>query len=415
MSFSTAITGLNAASTDLNVISNNIANANSVGFKDSRGEFRDLIPVSIMGGGVQVGLGTQVAAVSQRFTQGNINVTGNPLDMAISGQGFFVLKDNGALMYTRAGAFGLTGDGNNYVINSAGQHLQGYQIDKNGKLGSGLVDLQIPAGSSGAQATAKVVAGLNLDARAKEPTAPWVDPDPTAAPPVEVDPNSYNYSTSTTVYDSLGVDHTVSMYFIKTSTPNAWDVRYVVDGGPGSAGPSTLTFTENGTLVTDPPLDINIDFPVDTGATTPLTVNFDFGNTTQFGSPFFVSALSADGYTNGQVAGVEINSRGVMFAHYTNGQSKAFGQVALANFANPQGLIQLGNGNWAESADSGKPRVDVPGTGNLGDLQAGALESSNVDLTQQLVNMINAQRNFQANAQVIRTEDQLTQTIINLR
>lgn len=426
MSFGTALSGINAATADLNVVSNNIANNNTTGFKGSRAEFADLTAQVIAGnlgtGNLAIGTGVQLADVSQQFTQGSLNSTGNPLDLGINGQGFFRMDDNGAIVYTRAGAFGT--DSNGYIVNGDNQKLTGYQADATGKLTNTLGDIKLSTGDFPPQVTSNVGMGLNLDAQA---TAP----DATAHPFSPTDPDSFNNSTSLTIYDSEGVSHTLTAYFIKDSaTPNTWNVQVTVDGtqtGVTLKG-GALTFKGDGTLDTaasPQPLQATIDLtavgpalvpPVNFGGTLPTAgVNLDFKNATQFGSPFAVSDLTQDGFSSGRLTGVDIDKSGMVFARYTNGQSRSVGQVALANFKNASGLQQLGASTWAESAASGQPLVGAPGSGTFGQIQSGALESSNVDLTAQLVSMIQAQRNFQANAQVLSTNDQLTQTIINLR
>ena len=426
MSFGTALSGINAATADLNVVSNNIANNNTTGFKGSRPEFADLTAAVVAGnlgaGNLAIGTGVQLAEVTQQFTQGSLNFTGNPLDMGINGQGFFRMNENGGIVYTRAGVFGVDRDG--YIVNRANQKLTGYQADATGKLTNTLGDLKLSTNDFPPQMTSTVGFGVNLDAQA-------VAPDTTAHPFSPTDPDSFNNSTSLTLYDSEGVSHTLTAYFIKDSAAaNTWNLQVTVDGTQTGValGAATLSFNSDGSLDTaasPQPLPATIDLtalgpalvpPVNFGGKLAATgVDLDFTNATQFGSPFAVSELSQDGFSSGRLTGVEIDKQGVLFARYTNGQSRAAGQVALANFKNASGLQQLGASAWAESAASGQPLVGAPGSGTFGQIQSGALESSNVELTDQLVSMIKAQRNFQANAQVLSTNDQLTQTIINLR
>ena len=405
MAFTVALSGLNAASTDLDATANNIANASTNGFKGSRAEFAELFSVSPQGtSNTQTGNGVRVSAVAQQFGQGNIDVTGNNLDMAINGDGFFILSDGGALVYSRAGAY--RADNQGYVVNSRNQRLQVYPVSSAGGFNTGgLSDLRLVTNMSAPAATQNAQVLFNLPANA---TAPAVAPfDPANA-------NSYNEATSLTVYDSLGAAHTATLYFIKDATANNWFTQLYVDG-TAVGGQQALQYSNAGALVS--PVGGSIAFPAYTPLTgaAPMNLTFDFANTTQYGANFAVSAVTQDGYTTGRMIGIDFDPTGVVQARFTNGRSLPLGQVALANFASQQGLQQLDNTNWAETFASGQPLRGQAGSSGFGLVQSGALESSNVDLTEQLVNMITAQRNFQANAQVISTSDQITQTIINIR
>jgi len=406
MSFSVALSGLNAASSDLDVISNNIANVNTTGFKASRTEFADIFSsANISTQSTAIGSGVRVSKIDQQFGQGNVTTTNNGLDLAVSGQGFFRLSDNGAIVYSRAGAFGV--DKSGYIVNSKQQRLTAYLADASGTVTGALGDLQLNTANIAPQATSTVDVGVNLNAAA---TTPAVAFNPT-------DPNSYNNSTSLTLYDSLGASHLGTLYFRNTGA-GAWSTYLYIDGAAATPTVSgNLTFNTDGTLATPVGGSIAYNgFAVAGANNLALTLNYaSQAPTTQYGGNFGVYALNQDGYATGQLSGVDISSSGNIQARYTNGQSKTLGQVALANFSSPQGLRQLGDTTWAESFDSGSPLVGQPGTASLGQVQSGALESSNVDLTAQLVNMITAQRNFQANSQVIKTEDTITQTIINIR
>jgi len=409
MSFGIALSGLNAAQTDLNVTANNIANSSTNGFKQSRSEFAELFAVSPQGvSRNQYGNGVKVAAVAQQFTQGNTNTTNNSLDLAISGQGFFVLKDGGANAYTRAGAFEVDDAG--YVVNSQNQRLQVYPPSTTGNFNtSTLNDLRLVTSESAPSATTEVESVFNLPSNAKVPTSPTFDPG---------DPNSYTNATSMTVYDSLGAAHTASLYFTKTAAANVWNANVYVDGN-ALGGAQTLTYSNTGALTT--PANGQLPMPtydaaagLSTGAA-PLDLTFNFAQSTQYGDAFGVNSVTQDGFTTGRLIGIDVDSGGVVQARFTNGRSNSLGQVAIANFANPQGLQQLGNTNWAETHASGQALQGQAGGSGFGLIQSGALEASNVDITAQLVNMITAQRNFQANAQMIQTADQITQTIINIR
>ena len=281
--------------------------------------------------------------------------------------------------------------------------------------------LQIPTGDISPQATSTLNATINLDSRLVAPaTAPFNPADPT----------SYNNSTSVTLYDTLGNPHLLSLYFVKTATANQWNTFATVDGtaatnvnlGGGAGVGEQLAFSTGGTLTTPMPLTATIDLNqvatdlgLVNGATTPLTFAVNFKNTSQFGSNFGVSSLAQNGFTSGRLSGLAVGADGIIQGRYSNGQSRNIGEIVLANFNNPQGLKPLGNNQWAESSDSGPATIGAPNTGSLGVLQASAVEDSNVDLTAELVNMITMQRAYQANAQTIKTQDSLLQTLVNLR
>jgi flagellar hook protein FlgE len=405
MSFRIALSGLNAASADLNVTANNIANTATAGFKGSRAEFAELFAVSSQGvSSTASGQGVRVSNIAQQFAQGNIDFTDSSLDLAVSGQGFFILSDAGSTVYSRSGAFQVDRDG--YVVNSQGMRLQVYSPAPSGGFNTGsLNDLQLVTNESPPQATSNVEIVANLPANATPPLNGTFDP---------LDPTSYNSATSLTLYDSLGAAHTGTLYFTKTATPNEWSTQLYVDG-TAVGTPQALTYSNVGALVT--PASGDLTFPAYTPSTgaAPITLTLDASRTTQYGSTFGVNALTQDGYTTGRLIGMDIGATGVVQARFTNGRSIPLGQVALANFANTQGLQQIGDTNWSETFDSGQALRGQAGASGFGMLQSGALEGSNVDITEQLVNMITAQRNFQANAQMISTSDQITQTIINIR
>ena len=405
MSFRIALSGVNAAQADLNVTANNIANTQTTGFKGSRTEFADMFAVSLQGVSNNAsGNGVRVATVAQQFAQGNIEFTDSNLDLAVSGQGMFILSDNGALAYTRAGAFQMNRDG--YVINSMGQRLQVYPPLTGGGFNTGgLGDLRLVSTDSAPQATGNVEYVLNLPASATPPPVAVFNPN---------DPNSFNQATSLTLFDSLGATHTGTMYFVKTATANQWTAQLAIDGALVGT-PQTLQYSNTGILTT--PVGGLLAFPPYTPATgaADMTVTVDLAQSTQFGGNFSVNSVTQDGYTTGRLIGIDIDETGIVQARFTNGNSQPLGQVAIANFANPQGLQQLGNTQWAETFSSGQALRGQAGNSGFGLVQSGALEGSNVDVTEQLVNMITAQRNFQANAQMISTADQITQTIMNIR
>lgn len=406
MSFQQGLSGLNAAARNLDAIGNNVANANTVGFKSSGLVFADVIAAS-MGAttGNTIGIGTAVAAVQTSFAQGNIRTTSNPLDMAINGNGFFRLDTNGAVSYTRNGQFHLDNQG--YIVSAGGGRLTGYGVDAAGNvLVANPGPLQISSTQLAATATVTGEIGLNLDAR---------DPNVTVTPFNIANSATYNKATSLTIYDSLGTSHALSTYYVKTAA-NTWSVYAAVDGVALPAAIGTLAFNPNGTLnTTTTTLPFNLALTIGGGAATPQNVALDFGACTQYGSAFSVDTLSQDGFAAGQLAGYGIDDKGVVIGRYTNGQTRAMGQVVMANFKNPNGLEPMGNNGFAETAESGQPIPGTPGSSNMGLVQSGAVEESNVDLTRELVDMITAQRVYQANAQTIKTQDQVMNTIVNLR
>ncbi len=406
MSFRISLSGMNAASSDLNVVSNNIANSNTTGFKSSRAEFGDVFAASVYGvSSNATGAGARLQRVAQQFTQGNIDFTGNSLDMAVSGQGFFTLSDNGTTVYSRAGNFST--DANGYVVNPSGQRLQVFAPNDDGTtFNTGkLSDLQLATGDAPPKVTTKVQASVTLPGNATAPTN---------SPFNAADPTTYSQTTSLTVYDSLGAAHTQSLYFSKTANPNEWTVQTQIDG-VSVGGAQTLTYDSSGALVS--PANGQLALPAYTppGGAGAMALSLDLSKSAQYGQKFAVSALNQDGYGTGSLSGISVSSEGVVQASYSNGVTKAIGQVALSSFASPQGLQQKGDNAFAETFASGQAVRGAAGTSDFGLVQGGALEASNVDQTAELVNMISAQRNFQANAQMIQTQDQITQTIINLR
>lgn len=434
MAFQQGLSGLNTSSKALDVTSNNIANASTVGFKSANGHFADVFASSLSGGGANsVGIGTSLAAVQQQFTQGNITTTNNPLDISINGGGFFRMDQNGSVSYTRNGQFHL--DKNGYIINDQFLKLTGYPADATGLIvPSTPTTLQISAsdlapvatGASVGGAFSGVLANVNLDSRQGVPTTAWSNGPATGQ--WNPSPTTYNYSTALSVYDTLGNAHTLTMYFEKAATTGDWNVHANVDGTtntrvtltPTGGGP--LHFDTSGKLQTGNPIGVSIDLAgvmTDLGkpnnAATPLAFNLDFTGSTQFGSSFGTNKLEQDGYTSGRLTGLSVGSDGVVQGRYSNGQTRNQGQVVLANFTNPNGLQSIGNNQWVETAVSGAPLVGAPNTSSLGTLQSASVEESNVDLTAELVTMITEQRNYQANAQSIKTQDQIMQTLVNLR
>jgi flagellar hook protein FlgE len=507
MSFQQGLSGLNGAAKSLDVIGNNIANASTVGFKGSTTQFADVYARSLNGaGGNNAGIGVAVAGIAQQFTQGNIEVTNNPLDIAINGGGFFRTETSGLVQYTRNGQFSL--DKGGFLVTPQGANLTGYGVSPSGQVLAGSPSpLQINTADLKPVATSKIDTSLNLDSR--------VDP-PTKTPFDANDPTTYNKQTPVDVYDTLGNPHVMSMYYVKEKA-GTWSVYAGSDGmeltnvnvaaagqkdaGVGAARDAWLTATKAappdsadiaaklkdyadkasaavvtaataagaspttiaaiqfaassagttsgytpdqvdkditgavqvpavavGSLVFDSngalsaslmpqtlPLTVNLPINPPTGAKDSLAIKLNFTGTTQYGADTSEKRTTQDGYTAGHLQRFSAGADGVILGQYSNGQTKPLGQIVLANFTNPNGLEPLGNNAFAESSESGTPLVGTPDTGSLGVLQSSATEASNVDLTAELVNMITAQRVYQANAQTIKTQDSVLQTLVNLR
>ena len=410
MSFSQGLSGLTASASNLDVIGNNIANSGTIGFKSGSVQFADVFT------GTQVGLGAKVSGVSQNFNAGAVQTSARALDVAIvEGDGFFrMTSPGGEIAYSRNGQFNKDKDG--FIVNAAGLQLTGHKVEATGVVGVGLEALQLPSAAMLPKATGEIASQFNLDARGTIPTAAF-DANNSA---------TYNYSNSVKVYDSLGNPHELATFFVKTnpvapSTSSPWDVYATADGKavPGAAASSTvgqLTFDAYGKLVspTSGKMALNgINFA---NGSAPMAVNVAVTGTTQFGSPSDVKQLDQDGYASGTLAGFSIGKAGILTGKYSNEQSKALGQIVLSSFVNPAGLQSKGDNVWTETAASGQSLTGNPGTGTrLGALASGSLEASNVDLTSELVNLIIAQRTYQANAQTVKTQDQVVQTLMNMR
>lgn len=426
MGFQQGLSGLNAAARSLDVTGNNVANASTVGFKQSRAEFADIYAASLNNSGATpIGLGAKVTAVTQQFTQGGITVTNLPLDLAINGGGFFRLSDNGVTSYTRNGQFQL--DKNGYIVNAQGLRLQGYAANTAGTILNTAVptDLRLFTPSTTSDITPKITgdstivggsggvdAVVNLDSRESVIAAAFSATDPT----------TYNRATALSVYDSLGNAQTMQYFFKKTAS-NTWDVYASVTNPAGTRTDlgvvRTLDFDTDGTLVAAD--EVAFQLPAITAAqlgtgAAALTISTNFTGTTQYGSNFKVNSLSQDGYTSGSLAGYSVGDDGIIVGRYTNGITKNLAQVTLDSFRNPQGLDPVGNNNWVETSESGPAITSEPGTdANHGPIQSAAVEDSNIDLTQELVNMIITQRVYQANAQTIKVQDTILQTLVSMR
>lgn len=454
MSFNIALSGLAAAQKDLDVTANNIANVNSTGFKESRAEFADVYASSVFSSSkTKHGDGVQTTMVAQQFHQGSLQFTNNALDLAITGEGYFATSPGIGeqdFSYTRAGAFKLNKD--NYVVDSQGNFLQGFPVNpETGDTTSVSLStssaLQIPDSSGSPRATSSIYSSFNLDSRGEAPTVAF-DPNESA---------SYNSSTSTTVYDSLGEPHVMQLFFVKpqpavppvVGDENMWEVHTTLDGKSfGEDGieqtavpytpMTTFRFNESGLPVstdgvantgnTFNPLSVTGSSPglsdlLTNGATFPNDIAINWrdeagGATkipTQYASRFEVKTLNQDGATVGRLAGIDIGTDGKVVASYSNGDSTFLGQVAMVRFANSQGLEQVGNTSWKESITSGEPIAGEPGSGSLGKINSSALEQSNVNLTNELVDLISAQRNYQANSRALEVNSTIQQSILQIR
>jgi len=429
MSFNTALSGLNAAQAELNVTANNIANVSTTGFKQSRAEFADIFSTSSFGGtGTSIGNGVLLADVAQQFGQGNLEFTSNTLDLAVSGEGFFIFSPSGTntdSLFSRNGELGV--DNNGFVVNNAGAQLQVFPVNPDGTVAanslSSLVPLQLPQTAGAPTVTSEVDIGVNLQASSAILDPLLFDPTQTA---------TYNSSTSLTVFDSLGESHVVTAYYVKLAD-NQWGAYYnttdssgaplnvdIAGGVAGAGGQlyNLMNFDSSGNLVSTVPVAVTsaaIDFLNGSDPTQTLTLDYANNSTTQFSSPFTVNTLNQNGFPTGRLTGVDISETGIVNANFSNGQTTALGKIALARFQNNQGLSQAGNNAWKDTIDSGTPLVGEALTSSFGLVRSGALEVSNVDLTAQLVELIAAQRNFQANAKSIETNNTITQAIINIR
>jgi flagellar hook protein FlgE len=395
---------LTAANSALDITSNNIANADTTGYKNSQAEFGTVFSSGAVNLNTSTaGEGVQLVASPQQFTQGDITTTSSPLDMAISGNGFFTVSGTNGFVYTRNGEFQEDKDGN--VTTSTGQFLQVYPPLANGGFNTGaLENLNLNTAQSAPVATSTGTVNVNL---------PSNDTVPAAAPFDPTNPDTYSQSTSTTVYDSLGNSYPATFYYTQTATPGLWDVNMTVNGTQ-VGGTQTLKFSSAGTVTTPANGELTFAGFNPTDGATAMNMTFNYSNSTQYGTQFGVNSITQNGYTTGQLSTVSVDSTGVVSAVYTNGRSTQLGQLAIANFPNPQGLQQLSDTDWAQTFASGTVVQGTAGSAGFGTVQASALENSNVDLTTELVNMITEQRAFQANAQVITTADQLSQTVIGI-
>ena len=417
MSFYTSLSGLNAAQTQMSTISHNLANVGTNGFKKSTTQFADIIASSVnISPTMMVGSGTVVSGNIQQFSQGNLIQSSSALDLAISGDGFFAVKpqlEGSKVNFTRNGGFMV--DNDHYVTDQNGNYLQVYPVDGSGAVvASGLdqtISLKLPTTSGVPVPTQNVGMTVNLSSSAAVPSTATFD---------RFDPSSYNQSTQTTVYDASGNPQTMTTYFKRdtTSTPSTWSAySFVGDKQLTSGGADHITMTFDATgAMTAPTGATTFDPFTPTGASAPQTIAFTFGTaTTQGSGPFNVVSRSQDGKAVGQLEGVTVDDDGTVKASFSNGDVQALGKVALVNFSNPAGLRQLGNSTWSATGVSGEPVAGSPGVDGFGNLMSSTIERSNVDITEELVNLIAAQRNFQANAKALDISGQTTQSILQIQ
>jgi flagellar hook protein FlgE len=401
MSFETVVTGIRAASFQLGVIGNNIANASTVGFKESRAGFAGIIQQSLLGTGTGPEAGVAITGTTTAFSQGGIKRTENPLDVAINGNGLFTVIDgSGNRLYSRAGDFVMDPEG--FITNKSGFKLQGYLAGADGNIGNQIGSLRIRDVAGAPQQTTRVNLGANLDSRQEEPGVAW------AMPPT---PEMYNATTSIRVFDSLGEQHEFNVYFRKTAVVNSWEA-YVTIGDNQIGGAIPIAFGTDG--LPNPAL-LPIPLNWTPAGASPATTELRLSPLTQFSGRFAVTELTQDGFSTGSLTGLRINEIGVVEAQLSNGQTESIGQIAIAKFRNNLALQPAGGNLWAATLSSGPAQIGVSGLDGFGRIESGALEESNVDITEQLVDMITAQRNFQASVKALQTQDAITQSVLNIR
>lgn len=397
-----AVSGLNTYGNAMSVIGNNIANVGTTGFKSSRASFADLVSASLGGGSNagQVGLGVFLNDVQTSFTQGSLSNTGNTLDLAIDGSGFFQLRDTtGTMIYSRAGQFELNNLGE--IVDPSGRFLQGYQASTTGVILGTVGNITLSTATVAPQATSTASVEANLNAASTVPAAAF---DAT-------DPSTYNFSNGLTVYDTLGAQHQLRLYYVKAAA-NTWNLHSQIDGGATTAQ-TDLAFNSSGVLTGGGAQTFSLT--IAGGAATPLTVAMDFSAMTQFGATSNLTNQTQDGFTAGSFQGLSIDAAGQVVAQFSNGQTRTLAQVVLSRFTNPNGLARSGENGFAETIDSGAPLLGAPTNNGLGRLLSQTIEQSNVDLGKEFVDMIITQRAFQANSRAITTSDEMLQELVNLK
>jgi len=434
MSFYTALSGLKASQTDLGVISNNIANVGTTGFKRSNTEFSDLVSSSPMQSSGIAGQGTRLRGIAQQYTQGGLKTSDRSLDLAISGQGFFMTRasdSNSQVSYTRNGSFRV--DANRFIVDSSGAYLQVLPTDTAGNVTStgmkAARSVQLPLTSGTAKSTQVIDLAVTFPSAADIPSTRSTY---TASNPYVFDrddPNSYNQSTTTTVYDAQGTAFPMTTYYVRENIPagattdTTWtahtfigdtEISYDTSAATQPA-PLTLVFDSAG-VMTAPSSTMTIGPVSPNGASAPLNFDLTYGDTTKMAtSPFTLTSFNQDGYAAGQLDNLSVGADGKLVATFSNGDSQVLGKIIVAAFSNPEGLRQLGDSKWGATGLSGEPAIGEANSNGTGQIQSGALEQANVDITEELVALIQAQRNFSANAKAIEAANTMTQTIVNLR
>ena len=399
----TAVSGLSTYGNAMSVIGNNIANIGTVGFKSSRASFADLVSASLGGGSGtgQVGLGVFLNDVQTSFTQGSLSNTGNTLDLAIDGDGFFQLADNtGTASYSRAGQFEVNNLGE--IVDPSGRFLQGYQASPTGIILGTVGNIRLSTATIAPQATSTATVEANLNSASTVPVAAFNVADPT----------TYNFSNGITVYDTLGAQHQLRLYYVKAAAANTWNLHSQIDGGATTAQ-TDLAFNSSGVLTGGGAQTFSL--PIAGGAATPLTVAMNFTAITQFGSASNLTDQTQDGFTSGSFQKLSIDSTGRVVAQFSNGQTRTLAQIVLNRFTNPNGLARAGENGFAETVDSGAPLAGAPTNNGLGRLISQTVEQSNVDLGKEFVDMIITQRAFEANSKAITSSDEMLQTLVNLK
>jgi flagellar hook protein FlgE len=397
-----AVSGLNTYGNAMSVIGNNIANVGTAGFKSSRASFADLVSASLGGGSTtgQVGLGVFLNDVQTSFVQGSLSNTGNTLDLAIDGNGFFNVRDAaGTVSYSRAGQFQVNNLGE--IVDPSGRFLQGYQASTTGIILGTVGNITLSTATIAPQASSTAAVEANLDAASTVPATAFNSNDAT----------TYNFSNGMTIYDSLGAQHQLRLYYVK-SAANTWNLHSQIDGGATTAQ-TNLVFNTSGVLTGGGAQTFSL--PITGGAATPLSVAMDFSNITQFGSASSLTDQTQDGFTSGSFQSLSIDEEGQVVAQFTNGQTRTLAQIVLSRFTNPNGLTRSGENGFAATIDSGAPLDGAPTNNGLGRLISQTIEQSNVDLGKEFVDMIITQRAFQANSRAITTSDEMLQELVNLK
>ena len=402
MSFSTSISGLDAAQERMAVISNNIVNAGTVGFKKGEAQFGDLYSSALQDTGASAGTGVELTRIRSDFTQGEFQFTSSALDLAIDGSGLFLLRAaDGTTEYTRAGSF--QSDNNGFIVNESGLRVQGYQADVNGALLPTLGDLRVDTGLLNQRQTGNVSYAGNIDSRVGIPENAFSIDDPT----------SFNTTSTTTIYDSAGNAKELALYFVRDPLAAETFNVYAAIDDEVLPGTTNLVFDAAGLLAPDSATELAIlGYQPQDALLMDITV--DLSGVNNFGTQSTTLDFSQDGYPAGELLSFAFDDTGTLISTYTNGQQRAQGQIALATFVNPESLQPLGGNGFAQTDESGEPVIGAPGSGARGSIRASALELANVDITQELLALIEAQRSFQSNAQSIQALNEASTSILNL-